>query len=38
VEEIWRIAEKHGIGLPPLFNGDRPIEGDLSRLSQDMRR
>ncbi len=22
VDEIWRIATKHGIGLPPLFNSD----------------
>jgi fatty aldehyde-generating acyl-ACP reductase len=22
VDEIWRIAAEHGIGLPPLFNGD----------------
>jgi fatty aldehyde-generating acyl-ACP reductase len=38
VEEIWRIAEKHGIGLPPLFNGDRLMDEDLSRLPKDIRR
>jgi fatty aldehyde-generating acyl-ACP reductase len=38
VEEIWRIAVKHGIGLPPLFNGDGLVEEDLSRLPQDIRR
>ena len=26
VEEIWHMAQKHGIGLPPLFNGEGPAE------------
>jgi fatty aldehyde-generating acyl-ACP reductase len=38
VEEMWRIAQKHGIGLPPLFNGERLMEEDFSRLPQGMRR
>ncbi len=25
-EEIWQIAQKHGVGLPPLFNGEGPVE------------
>jgi fatty aldehyde-generating acyl-ACP reductase len=32
VEEIWHIARKHGIGLPPLFNADGPVEDAISRL------
>jgi fatty aldehyde-generating acyl-ACP reductase len=26
VDEIWHIAQKHGIGLPPLFNGVGLVE------------
>jgi fatty aldehyde-generating acyl-ACP reductase len=26
VDEIWTIAQKHGIGLPPLFNGAGLVE------------
>jgi fatty aldehyde-generating acyl-ACP reductase len=32
VEEIWHMAQKHGIGLPPLFNGTGLVENDLPRL------
>lgn len=32
VEEIWQIAQKHGIGLPPLFNEEGLVEEDLLRL------
>jgi len=38
VEVMWRIAVKHGIGLPPLFNGDGLVEENLSRVPQDIRR
>jgi fatty aldehyde-generating acyl-ACP reductase len=32
VDEIWQIARKHGVVLPPLFNGMGPVEQDLIRL------
>jgi predicted amino acid dehydrogenase len=32
VEEIWRIAQRHGVGLAPLFNGAGLME-DLFRVS-----
>jgi predicted amino acid dehydrogenase len=32
VDEIWRIAQNHGIGLPPLFNANGPVEEHLLRL------
>jgi predicted amino acid dehydrogenase len=38
VEEIWQIALKHGIGLPPLFNADGLVEDGISRLPRDTRR
>jgi fatty aldehyde-generating acyl-ACP reductase len=33
VEEIWRIAQRHGIGLPPLFNSQGPVEASITRLA-----
>jgi len=29
VEEMWNMAQKHGIGLPPLFNGEGSAEEHL---------
>jgi fatty aldehyde-generating acyl-ACP reductase len=34
VEDIWQMAQKHGIGLPPLFNGAGPVEEDLRCLGR----
>lgn len=34
VEEIWSIAEKHGIGLPPLFNGEGLVT--VPRIAQEV--
>ena len=33
IQEIWEIAQKHGIGLPPLFNRDGPVEENIRRLA-----
>ncbi len=33
VEEIWRMARKHGIGLPPLFNEKGPAESAITSLA-----
>jgi fatty aldehyde-generating acyl-ACP reductase len=30
VEEIWHMAQKHGIGLPPLFNGAGLVESNAA--------
>jgi fatty aldehyde-generating acyl-ACP reductase len=38
VEEIWQIARKHGIVLPPLFNGNGLVEDDISNLPQGVPR
>jgi predicted amino acid dehydrogenase len=32
VREIWSMAQKHGIGLPPLFNGKGLVEDEMLRL------
>jgi fatty aldehyde-generating acyl-ACP reductase len=29
VDEIWRIAQRHGIGLPPLFNSEGVVESPM---------
>jgi predicted amino acid dehydrogenase len=29
VDEMWRMARRHGIGLPPLFNGEGSVEESL---------
>jgi len=34
VEEIWQIAQKHGIGPPPLFNGAGLVEEEMRRLGR----
>ncbi len=34
VDEIWRVAQKHGIGLPPLFNAGGPVEHDISHVKR----
>jgi fatty aldehyde-generating acyl-ACP reductase len=34
VEDIWQIAQKHGIGLPPLFNAAGPVEEDTRCLGR----
>ena len=36
VEEMWRIAQEHGIGLPPLFNGDGLVEEDTRCLRREV--
>lgn len=36
VDEIWEIALKHGLTLPPLFNAEGPVERQISNLSQEM--
>jgi predicted amino acid dehydrogenase len=33
VEEIWKMAQKHGVGLPSLFNGKGPAEEDIRSLA-----
>jgi len=33
VEEIWEVARKHGLTLAPLFNGEGPVEAQISALS-----
>jgi predicted amino acid dehydrogenase len=38
VEEIWHMAQKHGIGLPPLFNGEGSTEEHILRLRQKVLR
>jgi fatty aldehyde-generating acyl-ACP reductase len=37
VEEIWNIAQKHGIVLAPLFNAEGPAEDRISSLSAAVR-
>jgi len=37
VDEIWEIAVKHGLTLPPLFNADGPVERRISNLSAEAR-
>jgi fatty aldehyde-generating acyl-ACP reductase len=37
VEEIWNIAQKHGIILAPLFNAEGPVEERISNLSAEVR-
>jgi predicted amino acid dehydrogenase len=34
VEEMWQMARKHGVKLPPLFNGEGSIEEQIPRLSE----
>jgi len=34
VDEIWRIADSHGIGLPPLFNGEGLVS--VPRMAQEL--
>ncbi len=36
VEAIWQIAQKHGIGLPPLFNGAGPAEEEMRCLGREV--
>jgi len=36
VDEIWEIALKHGLTLPPLFNAEGPVEKQMSNLSLEM--
>jgi len=38
VDEIWKIAQNHGIILPPLFNAEGPVEERISNLSLEARR
>jgi fatty aldehyde-generating acyl-ACP reductase len=38
VDEIWQIAQKHGIGLPPLFNSKGSVEEDLLLMARELRR
>jgi fatty aldehyde-generating acyl-ACP reductase len=37
VEEIWNVAQKHGITLAPLFNAEGPVEERISNLSAELR-
>jgi fatty aldehyde-generating acyl-ACP reductase len=37
VDEIWRIAQRHGIALPPLFSAAGPVEERISNLSSEVR-
>ena len=37
VDEIWNIAQKHGIVLAPLFNADGPVEERISNLAAEVR-
>jgi fatty aldehyde-generating acyl-ACP reductase len=34
VEHMWGMAQTHGIGLPPLFNRDGPMEGSLLSVAE----
>jgi fatty aldehyde-generating acyl-ACP reductase len=36
VDEIWEIAVKHGLTLPPLCNAEGPVEKQISNLSLEM--
>lgn len=36
VDEIWSIARKHGITVPPLFNAEGPVEARIRGLAQDV--
>jgi fatty aldehyde-generating acyl-ACP reductase len=38
VDEIWKIAQRQGIALPPLFNSTGPVEEQISNLSSGVRR
>jgi fatty aldehyde-generating acyl-ACP reductase len=38
VEEIWRMAQKHGVVLPPLFNGEGSAEEQMLRLQRKVPR
>lgn len=38
VDEIWRIAQRHSIVLPPLFNAAGPVEDQIRTLSSQVRR
>ena len=38
VEEMWQIAQKHGIGLPPLFNGEGLVEEEMASLRRKVPR
>jgi len=38
VEDIWQIAQRHGIGLPPLFNGAGPAEEEMRCLGRGVPR
>ena len=38
VKEIWEIANRHGIILAPLFNGEGPVEMKIRGLSRAVRR
>jgi fatty aldehyde-generating acyl-ACP reductase len=37
VEDIWQIAQKHGIGLPPLFNAAGLVEEEMRCLGRGVR-
>jgi len=37
VDEIWEIALKHGLTLPPLFNAEGSVEERISNLSLEVR-
>jgi predicted amino acid dehydrogenase len=37
VDEIWKIAQKHGVTLAPLFNAEGPVEERISQLSPEVR-
>jgi len=37
VDEIWEIALKHGLTLPPLFNAEGPVEKRISNMSLEVR-
>lgn len=36
VQEIWEIAQKHGIVLAPLFNADGPVEAKIASLGREV--
>jgi hypothetical protein len=36
VQEIWETAQKHGIVLAPLFDGDGPVEARIAGLAREV--
>jgi len=38
VEEMWHMAQEHGVGLPPLFNGEGSAEEPILRLRRKVSR